>query len=123
MSYFTNRNQQMAASNAPIADQPTLPRSSAPAAQTRVDDDMSKIDTDLDDRDVDAAADFKSDTMPNIWTLGDDQDDVDKTEDNNDNNDGFGHDANGVDPNVDKPSFLRRLARRHKDDDNSDKAP
>ncbi|HSX33884.1 MAG TPA: cell division protein FtsZ [Candidatus Saccharimonadales bacterium] len=120
-SYFTNRHANSLAAA-------TASATPSPAVHTKADDDMAKIDMDLDD-DTSSATDFTSDkTMPNIWTL-DDQDDNHKTtatvpepddhtaqttdDDTHDHEDG---------DELEKPSFLRRLTKRHKDADNTDKS-
>jgi hypothetical protein len=81
---------------------------------------MSDIDMSLDDQAP--ATDFKSDSMPNIWTL-DDQADVDEPK----HDEPRRHEAvtsSDVDEELEKPSFLRRLAKRvreNPDSDNPDK--
>jgi len=94
---------------------------SAPVAQTKADDDMSHIDMSLDEH-VDSVADFKSDGVPNIWTL-DDQEDEDK-DDSKDSDSHTpsdeSHDEKDAESELEKPSFLRRLAKRYKDHDGHD---
>lgn len=72
--------------------------------------DMSGINMDLDDGS--APEDFTSDTpMPNIWSI-DEKDDDDDSE----------HKpvvSSHVEDELEKPSFLRRLAKRNKSDDES----
>jgi cell division protein FtsZ len=124
-SYFTERH---APATAPV---PSGNSGASDAASTSVpsknDDDMAQIDTDLDDH-HEAIADFKSDTnIPNIWTLDDDHDDPKKDEFEPENLHKPSLDQTPTQPDLDaeleKPSFLRRLTKRHKehDDDNSDK--
>jgi hypothetical protein len=78
--------------------------------------DLSHIDTTLEDN---PAADFKSDTtMPNIWTIDDDDDDTSSREEPK-------HEvvtSHNVDEELEKPSFLRRLAKRYRDNPDSDKS-
>lgn len=116
-TYFANRSQAAALAEASAA---------APAGPLPVkdDDDMAKIDTDLEDH-QETVTDFTSEAMPNIWTL-DEQDRVEEPKpevgaaspthhDDNDDED------TNEDANIDKPSFLRRLTKRKKDAD-SDKS-
>jgi cell division protein FtsZ len=101
-------------------DEPQLP----PMPKTKADDDMSKIDMDLDADQDTAAADFKSDHMPNIWTLDDAADD-DQHEDTSAPSKPEERRSEIKEPESDaeleKPSFLRRLAKRvNKEHDDSD---
>ena len=100
---------------------------------------LSDIDTDLDeDKVADMATDFKStQPMPNIWAADEDEDahtsavtadhdehasEPDEDEETFKRNQAF---VSGTpeDDHLDKPSFLRRLTARHKDqsEDNRDK--
>jgi len=97
----------------------------APMAHTKADDDMAKIDMNLDENRP-AADDFKSDSMPNIWTL----DDVDEkgTKESKKDDSSLSHakaddddDENNRDTELEKPSFLRRLTKRHKEHGDTDK--
>jgi cell division protein FtsZ len=86
------------------------------AAPSATDSDLSHIDTTLEDN---PATDFTSDasTMPNIWTIDDSQDDEVKTEEPK-------HEvvlSSDVDEELEKPSFLRRLAKRYRENPESDK--
>jgi hypothetical protein len=102
-------------------DEPLLP----PMPKTKADDEMSKIDMDLDaDQDA-AAADFKSDHMPNIWTLDDANADDDDHDDIPMPSKSEEHHTEIKEPESDseleKPSFLRRLAKRvNKEHDDTD---
>lgn len=117
-SYFTRGGGAAVVANVPTPE----PMTTTPA---RADEDMSKIDMSLDEH-VETIADFgASDGVPNIWTLEDQDEDQDKqTEERKD----IEHDA-GV-PNLDKdseselekPSFLRRLAKRYKNPEDEDKS-
>lgn len=75
--------------------------------------DMSDIDVSLDeDKDDNSFTDDS--TTPNIWTI----DDRDKKDEDTPANDIFvGH---NTEDELDKPSFLRRLTRRSKDEDDAD---
>ncbi|HKU18314.1 MAG TPA: cell division protein FtsZ [Candidatus Saccharimonadales bacterium] len=125
-SYFTQRHA--GASAAPVH---TLSGATPVAAPAKTDDDMAQIDTSLEDHHDEALADFKSDTtVPNIWTLDDqDDDEIEKkpetpsaaltTPETN-----APASRTDLDIELEKPSFLRRLTKRHKDQsgDDADKA-
>jgi cell division protein FtsZ len=123
-SYFSVRGSQDAAAAvpAPVADDDDTPSVAAPTPQPAkpAESEMSDIDMSLDDQAP--ATDFKSDSMPNIWTL-DDQADVDEPK----HDEPRRHEAvtsSDVDEELEKPSFLRRLAKRvreNPDSDNPDK--
>lgn len=96
----------------------------APTGTVRpTESEMSGIDTTLEDN---PATDFKSDaSMPNIWAIDDDQDDNDD-EHTNRQKDHSSQNAvlsSDVDEELEKPSFLRRLTKRYRDNqsDGSDK--
>lgn len=110
-SYFTKRGP--AAVSVPASSVPD----DVPAVHTKADDDMAKIDMSLDEH-IDTVADFKSDGVPNIWTL-DDQDDSHKTTPQTDNNsvDDSASAEKQAEAELEKPSFLRRLAKRYKEQD------
>jgi cell division protein FtsZ len=126
-SYFTNR--QASAAVAPPTEPTTSalesPSSaaSAPVASSVAhvtDQDMADVDMDLKEH-ADKASDFTSDApMPNIWSIAEE----DKTEE-----DQSGQPAQPVvsahdEDELERPSFLRRLAKRtaHKDEsDDTDK--
>jgi cell division protein FtsZ len=87
---------------------------STPAAN---DSDMSHIDTTL--QDGNPATDFKSDaTMPNIWAIDDTSDDDDASKSEPTKHDPV---VSDMDEELGKPSFLRRLAKRYRDNPESDK--
>jgi cell division protein FtsZ len=124
-SYFAERGAQ--ADAAIVTAQPASDVTSVADNTARVtDSDISDIDTDLDETEA-AATDFKSDAMPNIWTLDDHhtQDEPDQFDSmQHDHDDDRRHDvvtSNDVDEELEKPSFLRRLAKRVKDTPESDK--
>jgi hypothetical protein len=79
---------------------------------------------DLGDDQEDATEFHRDDTpMPNIWSI--DIDDDKKEDDDADKNtdDDTASEKDGktmLDDDLDKPSFLRRLGRRHKDDEDND---
>ncbi len=141
-AYFANRSQGAMPMDAPLQNSSVAV--SGPSGKP--DDDLSKIDTSLDDA-RDAAADFTSDSMPNIWALPDDHDDTDtKPQPKNDEEPekkkeedspvelekpavhrpvafttDTDQDDTDSDSELEKPSFLRRLTKRHKDADSGDK--
>ncbi len=103
--------------------------STPPAHTTKQDEKaLAEIDMNLDAADDSAAHDFTSDhPMPNIWSIHDDED---KTADKNDDSDGAKDSAanqdeletgeiisSSLEDDLEKPSFLRRLSRRKKDED------
>ena len=129
-SYFANRHATAAAAPTASAadDEPsviTTPSITAPVNPT--DQEMEDIDMDLKEH-AEKASDFTSDApMPNIWSIADD-DKADDDDDNHHHNDQptanpiiSSHDED----ELERPSFLRRLAKRaaHKEDaeNNSDK--
>jgi cell division protein FtsZ len=124
-SYFGRSPVPGAASAASTAVPDPVPvDNDVPTLKTKADDEMSKIDMNLD-QDVSAVEDFKSDHMPNIWTL-DEHDDTDEDEPKDDKNPLASHEpatsshvphtpaptADDHDAELEKPSFLRRLAKR-----------
>lgn len=116
-SYFNRGAGGAASTSAPSTDDDDRP---TPIART--DDDIAKIDMNLDEQ-SDTAEDFKSDSIPNIWTL-DDADHDDKDDDHRHDSHSSAHDKTDDDDNeLEKPSFLRRLAKRYKpgeEDENTD---
>jgi len=80
---------------------------------------MTDIDMSLDDKEEDEHGFTSDKPVPNMWTIDDkeEDEDKDKKEDSKDNNIFVGHD---MDDELEKPSFLRRITRRSKDDDTSE---
>lgn len=122
-SYYAKRDE---------ADALPTPSFSAPSPSSTPDEStMAGIDMNLDDANP-AASDFSSDTpMPNIWTISDDKaDDVSSSYDAANGSDSNNSDddepparvisGSGLDEDLEKPSFLRRLAKRHKEDKEKD---
>jgi cell division protein FtsZ len=122
-SYFSERSQQeAAAASSTAAPAPMVVAAPAPVTPPRAtDSDMSNIDMTLDD--TSQATDFKSDaTMPNIWTIDEEEDHTlpsshpapryDDPQHYDDNQVVTSHD---LDDELEKPSFLRRLAKRYKE--------
>jgi cell division protein FtsZ len=132
-SYFGNRRTAEEVAAAPTTVSPELldetpasdvatPGSTVTHTATQQPEpDLTAVDMSLDDA---PATDFKSDaTMPNIWTIDDDigsnahmpHQDFGGPISNNDSA------VPQQDEELEKPSFLRRLTKRHRDnDDNSD---
>ena len=115
-SYFAHSNAptpilETATKETESADADTTVFGSDSSAPTN--SDMSDIDVSLDeDKKTDSFTDDT--TTPNIWTI----DDKDKKDDDTPTHDIFvGH---NVEDELDKPSFLRRLTRRNKDDETPD---
>ncbi|HJQ08620.1 MAG TPA: cell division protein FtsZ [Candidatus Saccharimonadales bacterium] len=114
-SYFANRNGEATESVAATTPSVSVATpSSVPPPKT--DEEMSKIDMSLDEHDV--SADFKSDHMPNIWTLEDHDDDHKKDETVSTNASSSATESKEKD--LEKPTFLRRLVKRYKDQDDQD---
>jgi cell division protein FtsZ len=118
-SYFTERI------NSPADSRDTTPVTSSKAE----DKDMRSLDVSLEDHDG-ATEDFTSDKAmpPNIWTLDDHQPSNDDgllqqhDNDRSDSDENHDHQAlppvsEDADDELEKPSFLRRLTKRHKEED------
>jgi cell division protein FtsZ len=126
-SYFGDRSQQQQALDASAAITPSEPTAAPITDQTSrtTDTDMSGINMTLDDQA--AADDFKSDNnMPNIWAIDDDDDNDQRSDDprNDTSRQDIVLSKDVEEDELEKPSFLRRLAKRYKenpDADNSDK--
>jgi cell division protein FtsZ len=124
-SYYTQRNT--APRNGITASQPEV-------IKTKSDEKaLSEIDMDLGDQNAAANPDFTQETsMPNIWSISDDKKDDDKNDHDKDEEDDDDNkssdnidDANVVtsdlEDKVEEPSFLRRLRRKHKEEEDEDK--
>ncbi len=112
-AYFANRSEPTPTSNSKVYD-------GEPATYKSDDKAMSDIDMDLDvEKDQDEAVDdlHAEPTVPNIWTMGND--------DNGDDHSApkmFASTPN-EEEEIDKPSFLRRLKKRVKKEDNEGEKP
>ena len=124
-AYFGNRRSAEEIAAAPttvspeLLDQPSVqvqavdPIAMPVQQQQATDPDLTGVDMSLDD--ANPATDFKSDaTMPNIWTIDDHQDDVVANEPTNKPV------IQQDDEELEKPSFLRRLTKRHRENDDND---
>ena len=107
------------------------------ASSTQADEadepDVSNLDLHIDDEHVEAATDFKSDNMPNIWTL-DNPNEADvsaKPEDSRKSSAEAKDDephypfvmGQSEEDKLEEPSFLRRLMKRRKDEDSTSGDP
>ncbi len=122
-SYFAKRGAE---SSRPARSTPKFSETRTTKQEEKT---LSEIDMDLGDDQDKTASDFHRDDtpMPNIWSINDDDDDdKDKGSAKTDDSDSDSDEANGADSDgtiigqeddLDKPSFLRRLGRRHKDDE------
>lgn len=121
-SYFAKRGEKPTRSL--VSEKSNLDVSS-PRTSKQEEKTLSEIDMDLDDDGGgDNHADFTKEAhMPNIWSIDEDKKDKsDKDKDDQDNNDGSSRDhedavSSDIEDELEKPSFLRRLGRRHKDDE------
>lgn len=128
-SYFSRRGGA-GGGTASLSDSGSLGRSTPVNATKQDEKALSEIDMTLDE-DNEAAADFTKDhPMPNIWAINDeDEDDDGKAQDkdvpsisrdhDNDHDDesAVGEVTTGnLDEDLERPSFLRRLSRRHRDE-------
>jgi cell division protein FtsZ len=107
-SYFSNR--QGPAEDTAVVSTP-VPITSSP--KTDDDSDMSDIDMSLEDN-KEAANDFHSDHVPNIWTIEDDHDEKEEEKKSDTDSGRVVTPDDDADDELEKPSFLRRLAKRHK---------
>ncbi len=90
-----------------------------------VDKTISDIDMDLEDSEnTNHHFDSDDNSMPNIWSINDEED---KVEDNEKKTKGDTNNDSEIvisptEEDLEKPSFLRRLARRHKDTDQNNQS-
>lgn len=133
-SYFGNRRSAEEVASTPTSVSPELLDDDRQQV-AKDSEDLSTVDMSLD---TNAATDFKSDaSMPNIWTIADEEtpvsgsvtqptdddfgstpDDIEPAKDHNQDSMAPVHDE----AELEKPSFLRRLTQRrreHEDDDNN----
>lgn len=133
-SYFGNRRSAEEIAAAPssvspeLLDETPVPTSADEAVTPRVektsDADLNAVDMNLDDSNP--VTDFKSDAaMPNIWTIDDTPDQtVSGQPAIPQQHDMMTQHQDGTvvshDEELEKPSFLRRLTKRHRDSDDHD---
>ena len=132
-SYFGQRSTPAASVTETPVEAPSLP----PVDNTKAtESEISGLDMNLDDEKAaqeEAAADFKSDSsIPNIWTLDnrDNDDDQDYGRATVSNHDTSSRDDGDRDTHLEavsraeeeleKPSFLRRLAKRYRENNDQD---
>ncbi len=125
-SYFSNR-QALSGTNKAVTTPEPVAVPTTPVVTTRQDEKaLNEIDMTLDE--TDSERDFSKDDsgIPNIWSI-DDEDDNDKTE--NDKHEEMStssfeqapdNESNNVEDDLEKPSFLRRLANRRKHTESND---
>ncbi len=122
-SYFSSR--QVAVADAAVTAAANKAETTTVPKPTVGDADVSDIDMDLQDH-TEVAADFTSDTpMPNIWSINDkEHDDQEETKREDDREDPEEHRSTVVshedEDELERPSFLRRLTKRHAKDDSTD---
>lgn len=119
-SYYAQRGEETSAQAAPAG--PALDNSTN--SSTKQDEkDLSEIDMTLNE-DQPADHDFASDTpIPNIWSIHEDEEDgKDSKSDDSSHGDSPNPIITGsLEDELEKPSFLRRLSRRRKDDESDNK--
>jgi len=129
-SYFAKRGER--APRSLVSEKSKLDVSS-PKTSKQEEKTLAEIDMNLENDDAPAHEDFTSDApMPNIWSITDDEDEESKkTGDKKDDDDTSGgkdddHDeanhgviSSALEDELEKPSFLRRLGRKRKHDDES----
>jgi len=128
-SYFGNRRSAEEIAATPTTVSPELldetPASDvaapapavAQASQQQDEADLTTVDMSLDDT---PATDFKSDAaMPNIWTIDDTSEDTHTAPYQDFGSSVHPETVVQQDEELEKPSFLRRLTKRHRDNDDS----
>lgn len=116
-TYFTNRQaDDKSAKKAPGSDLSSVGGSVIGGTSSSDDSVLSDIDTELDEAEAD---DFHSDNpIPNIWTIDDAADDKASDHESSDQPAESAVVSNILeDDELEKPSFLRRLSKRHKNNE------
>lgn len=126
-SYFAKRGVE----SAPVSSSPTLTNNVPTKQEEKA---LSEIDMNLDDEQTTATDFARDNSIPNIWTIDDDEADdatpKDKDKDtptessfetDSDSSDGESIVSSSLEDDLEKPSFLRRLAKRHKESSDDDK--
>jgi cell division protein FtsZ len=134
-SYYGKRVVPTSGGAASAPAGPSLHDTISPATAKQEEKALSEIDMNLDDSSSAETHDFASDKpMPNIWSIHDDNDDssntssasaVDDTTTASSAPDNHAVDeadivTSTIEDDLEKPSFLRRLSRRKKDDTSQD---
>jgi len=118
-SYFAKRGEKPVRSL--VSEKSDLDVSS-PKTSKAEEKTLAEIDMDLGDSGSDHADFTKETTMPNIWSIDEDKDDdktdKDKDQDSDKSDDSDNHEVvtSDLEEELEKPSFLRRIGRRRKDD-------
>jgi len=123
-SYFAKRGEKPKRSL--VSERSDLDVSS-PRSSKQEEKTLSEIDMDLGDGDRDAQTDFTQETpMPNIWSIDEEADkkteesdsgDSDESKDEHADTDDHDVVTSDLEDELEKPSFLRRIGRRRKNDD------
>lgn len=120
-SYFSDTNRKKKAKVLPSSDSVLSDKH-----ETADDEVIEEIDMGLDDDKTDEDRDFGSGdgNMPNIWSIDDEseKEDKDKKNEKANHDDYSGEDSDAVvssslEEDLEKPSFIRRLAKRRNDSD------
>ncbi|MDB5169554.1 MAG: cell division protein FtsZ, nonfunctional [Candidatus Saccharibacteria bacterium] len=111
-SYYASTRAADAPAAAPSPFTATTPVSTAQDEKT-----LGEIDMTLDENKEEDHADFTTDTpMPNIWALHDhDEEDKEDKDDGKSSDDTDPVISSAMEDDLEKPSFLRRLAKRNRD--------
>ena len=110
-SYFSNRHEKTAI---PVDEPEVTPLMPATPTSKQDESDMNDIDMSLDQH-TNALNDFGSDNVPNIWTIDEEPpQEPDKPQEMEETPKGSEEEM------LQKPSFLRRLAKRYKADQDDD---
>jgi cell division protein FtsZ len=128
-SYFANRAASTVASTSAeptVLESPSTSNTSSNGVASATDQDLADVDMDLKEH-AEKVTDFTSDTpMPSIWSIADEDKEEDKPTDIEDRKPAAPVVSAHDEDELERPSFLRRLAKRaaHKDEsgDESDKS-
>ncbi len=133
-SYFAKRDETPTAKKSLVSEKSDLDVST-PKTSKQEEKALSELDMSLENE-SDAHADFSDDkAIPNIWSIHDDDDDEsnksdddsvsdDKPSDKDKDEDGHGDIVSSdLEDELEKPSFLRRLGRRKKHDEEAEDEP
>jgi cell division protein FtsZ len=117
-SYFHGRQAVGGAASDAESAEEAKPRSRRMASSGDDDKAIDSIDMSLHDEEETTAVDFKSDSVPNIWTLDEKEDDKKDTKESKDE---AGVVTSSVEEELERPSFLRRLKKRRGSSEEEDK--
>lgn len=130
-SYYGKREVPQSTTGSSTASSSSGPALTSPSAATSKQDEkaLAEIDMNLEDTPTTETHDFTNDNpMPNIWSIHDDEqsDEADdssssssshSSSDDGDNAAGADVVTSSLEDDLEKPSFLRRLSRRRKDEE------